>query len=441
MAIRDKILINMSSRHLDMVNRKNVILASLGTIAITLTGGLLATVFSPVFSPLSEQIKNSITGNPVTNITNAMTFDSFNKNVSKKVNSGDTIASNSITFYFTSYLSPKDASVNVKPNYDPKFECSIDGNEYEPCVSPKSYSNLNSEAGHTFHVRSSGILGNVDTEPDEFHFTTITAATVKGVVKNNSTVIPNIDYLIDGQKSPSGQTLNSKGIFRLEGIGQGNHKLLVYLNSKDSAFETLFFVPGGRQEVLNLDFDVNDMSPSSVPPSFNVTNSDDNNTSFKPSIENIALNNKSMLSYGNSTAITTPNFTDYHSDSYLSNILEHNKSNLVLEDSLGEPKESTLAENASEINLGQSSIRINNPQNPFSTRIWINTTDAVLSTIDKVDYYLHPTFTPNVVTSSLLDNQFEISFTNWGFFNLNAKVFFKDGSIKDLLLPRGNWKT
>jgi hypothetical protein len=58
-----------------MVNGRNVVLTSIGAIVITLAGALMANVLSPVFSPLSESIKDSIASKPITNITKAYIFD------------------------------------------------------------------------------------------------------------------------------------------------------------------------------------------------------------------------------------------------------------------------------------------------------------------------------------------------------------------------------
>jgi hypothetical protein len=92
------------------------------------------------------------------------------------------------------------------------------------------------------------------------------------------------------------------------------------------------------------------------------------------------------------------------------------------------------------VTLSQISYHKNDPQNPYSSRIWINASKEVLSEIGMVTYYLHPTFNPNVINATTKENNFGISFTNWGFFDLKAKVFFKDGFIVEIQLPKDQWK-
>ena len=90
--------------------------------------------------------------------------------------------------------------------------------------------------------------------------------------------------------------------------------------------------------------------------------------------------------------------------------------------------------------LAQESKRNPEGPNPFFTTISIDAAENILSEIQNVTYYLHPTFNPNNITAYTKENEFGISFTNWGEFNLNAKVFFKDGTIKDLKLPIDKWR-
>jgi hypothetical protein len=436
-------------------------------ITIAVIGAIAIAIFSPVFSPLSESIKDFTTSNPITNITAAKTFDTFNQKVITNVAIDDTISSNSITFYFDSYLDPNHPMASVlKLFHSPSFECSFDGNEFEPCVSPKIYNNLNTESGHSFYVRSTGILGNIDTKPANFSFNVITSATVEGTVKNGSKPMKYVNYLVDHMPNPSGSTLDNMGGFRLEGISQGNHVFSVYTQSNENILSKSFYVPPGRQEVLTIDFNLLNMTPSSLPQErdTNILSKSstpvtilDSSSSNKNLVEelseylstpqgskNIALEVISNESEPVSNATTgQKNTLDT-----LMNLFE-NESEPVSNATTGQKNTldtlMNLFENESEestpiISIGQSSLKISNPQNPFSTRIWIQTDDFTLSNIEKVEYYLHPTFTPSTVTSTSNLTNFEISFTNWGIFNLNAKVFFKDGTTRELSLPRENWK-
>lgn len=64
--------------------------------------------------------------------------------------------------------------------------------------------------------------------------------------------------------------------------------------------------------------------------------------------------------------------------------------------------------------------------------VYIDTDQKTLSSIDHVQYTLHPTF-PNPVRE-VYDprNGFALSSNGWGTFVIEIKVFFKDGSTKDL---------
>jgi transcription initiation factor IIF auxiliary subunit len=62
--------------------------------------------------------------------------------------------------------------------------------------------------------------------------------------------------------------------------------------------------------------------------------------------------------------------------------------------------------------------------------IWIDADDITLASIERVTYYLHPSFTPSVL--SIYEKNFSLNLVAWGEFQLNAKVYFKDGRIADL---------
>ena len=92
------------------------------------------------------------------------------------------------------------------------------------------------------------------------------------------------------------------------------------------------------------------------------------------------------------------------------------------------------------IPLAQESVSSANKQNPFSTRVWVNATEETLSDIKRVTYHLHPTFSPDTLTSYTKENKFLVSFNNWGKFDLSATVEFRNGSSQKTLLPADNWK-
>ena len=75
--------------------------------------------------------------------------------------------------------------------------------------------------------------------------------------------------------------------------------------------------------------------------------------------------------------------------------------------------------------LAQESKRNPEGPNPFFTTISIDAVENILSKIQNVTYYLHPTFNPNNITAYTKENEFGISFTNWGKFNLTQKYFLK----------------
>ena len=85
------------------------------------------------------------------------------------------------------------------------------------------------------------------------------------------------------------------------------------------------------------------------------------------------------------------------------------------------------------IQLAQQSKKLPDRSNLYETTLSINASNNnALAEIDKVSYYLHPTFEPNVINSSSSTDKFGITITNWGVFNLKAKAFFKDGRVQDL---------
>lgn len=76
--------------------------------------------------------------------------------------------------------------------------------------------------------------------------------------------------------------------------------------------------------------------------------------------------------------------------------------------------------------------RLGFESNTRTFTIWVGGNEQVLSHIERVTYYLHPTFNPSVITRYSFEDKFTLSLTAWGEFELKAKVYFKEGQVKDL---------
>lgn len=77
--------------------------------------------------------------------------------------------------------------------------------------------------------------------------------------------------------------------------------------------------------------------------------------------------------------------------------------------------------------------------NGYFAKVWVEAPNETLSNVNNVTYYLHPTFNPSVISGDSPANKFGISFTGWGVFDLRAKVYFKDGEVRDLELSKDKW--
>ena len=139
-----------------------------------------------------------------------------------------------ITFYFKSqktnntyfdYILSK-----VISKQEDQYQCSIDGQLFEDCISPKSYGNLNTEQTHTFQVRAKGNLGNSENIPKLFEFTSVTSSNIIGVLKNLPNTIKIMKVHLSNNKGSFDETDN-KGGFVLQDVRQGVHTLI--FNSSD----------------------------------------------------------------------------------------------------------------------------------------------------------------------------------------------------------------
>ncbi len=94
---------------------------------------------------------------------------------------------------------------------------------------------------------------------------------------------------------------------------------------------------------------------------------------------------------------------------------------------------------AYQVALGHSAVMIPLPErrsgfesNTRQVTVWVDAASDILSNIERVTYYLHPTFNPSVVTRYQASDKFALSFTAWGQFEIKAKVYFRNGQVKDL---------
>ena len=70
--------------------------------------------------------------------------------------------------------------------------------------------------------------------------------------------------------------------------------------------------------------------------------------------------------------------------------------------------------------------------NPYLVTVQLVSTPELAPYIDRVTYYLHPTFRPSVVTRYYPEDNFALQFNAWGSFTLNAKVYLTNGEVVDL---------
>ena len=360
--------------------KKGTIAAIVGII-VTIVVGLIGTIAGEALSPLGESLKDFLSPPPDTNITSAKVFNPDNTNNNTMiVRSGAVTSSPSVTFQFEALKNNDKKEVDSAS----RFECSLDGAPFEACLSPKAYGDLAPELSHIFQVRAKGLLGNTDKTPDNFTITTITSSLVEGVFKNKEDVVPNTLVSIDNKFN---KTTDARGGFFFDNVGRGSHVLQVYFNSLKLPYYIIFPIPQGTHcKDLGI-LSVNNISKIKATTEVANTSQVQNKSEINPHYE------------------PTPQVI-------------HVKINYT-------------------VGLLQEGKQLDT--STFFTKVSLRATNETLANIQNVTYFLHPTFTPSVITSKSLNDKFAISFTGWGVFNLKAKVYFKDGQVKDLTLPTDKW--
>lgn len=347
-----------------MVKKSTIIaiLAAVGTLAITLAG----TIMNELFASITDRFKDFISAPPETLGISAKDGEN------QIVGNNTSIASRSITFTFNA------------DNTDAHFECSLDGEPFELCLSPKHYGNLPTDSEHTFQVRAKGILGNPEHTPLKFNVRAFTSAIVSGVVKNaGGDPLPNIKIFISHIGNTTTDVRNTTtddiGGFYFEKTEKGAHFLSIAANNGTKYIN--FPIPEGAAE-KSLDISLNKL------PSLDSAGSPN------------TIINESEINKQYSKSESTPPIT------YNVTLMQDGK---------------------------------NTGPNSYFAKVWVEAPNETLSKIDNVTYYLHPTFNPSVILGDSSSNKFGISFTGWGVFNLKAKVYFKDDEVRDLELPKDKW--
>jgi hypothetical protein len=379
-----------------VITRNNVVILGTITLFFTITG----TILSDAFSPISESIRDVISPPPNVSFIKGTIFRDGNENTTTIVESYDIIPVNAITFYFESQKTNNTLFdfilSKVISKQEDQYQCSLDGQVFEDCISPKSYGNLNTEQTHTFQVRAKGTLGNTQNIPEKFKFTSVTSSNIIGSLKHFPITDEKTMKVYLSNYTGTFDETDNKGGFVLQDIRQGVHTL-IFNNSKtpECTIYTTFIPPGDR---------------------------------FK----DVGILNYSELAFEASLCekregVKSPNQS-------IGNKSEFNPSE---DNPLYEAAQNDITKN---ISIRTNSKNISASQDYFKTYICVNGSKEDIKQVDNVTYYLHPTFTPSILQSNKTDTNFTVSINNWGIFDLKAKVFFKDGSIMDTDLSREEWK-
>ena len=379
-----------------MITRDNAVILGTITLFFTITGAIL----SDAFSPISESIRDVISPPPNVSFINGTIFRNDNENTTTIVEPNDIIPVNAITFYFESQKTNNTffdfILSKVISKQEDQYQCSLDGQLFEDCISPKSYGNLNTEQTHTFQVRAKGTLGNTQNIPEKFQFTSVTSSNILGVLKNFPITEEKTMKVYLSNYTGTVDETDNKGGFVLQDIRQGVHTL-IFNNSKtpECTIYTTFIPPGDR---------------------------------FK----DVGILNYSELAFEASLCekregVKSPNQS-------IGNKSEFNPSedNPLYKETQNNPTKN--------ISIRTNSTKISASEDYFKTLICLDGSKNEIRQVDNVSYYLHPTFTLNIIPSSNADTNFTVSINNWGIFDLKAKVFFEDDSIMDINLPIEEWK-
>jgi len=95
---------------------------------------------------------------------------------------------------------------------------------------------------------------------------------------------------------------------------------------------------------------------------------------------------------------------------------------------------SSLSYNDVKLTHIANKINPSDPSSRYEVRVWVEAPTQVLSNIEKVLYNPQPAkyFPDGNITTNSITNNFATTWNVWGTFPLTAKVYFKDGNVRDL---------
>jgi hypothetical protein len=263
------------------------------------------------------------------------------------------------------------------------FVCRMDQEDPISCSNGEPFSNLGVKP-HRLSVKAIdetiGEDGLSDTIPDIFDFNTITSASIDGKVKDeDEKPQPNVNVRLNKIKN---ETTGADGGFIINDIPDGDHSYKVDNQKGD-------LLTCGTKKV----------------------------------------NVGDTLIYWTIDLGAKPNQTSIPESS-----------------SFCKFEQSILPANY-ELTLNQIGVRLpkalqSSDRIYYDITLWVDGPDTILERIANVTYFLNQTtFNPSVIPRNNPDTKFALSLTAWGFFDINAKVYFKDSrEIQDLSLAGEDWK-
>ena len=256
------------------------------------------------------------------------------------------------------------------------YECNDSGEAFSPCTSPKTYKSLE-PGSHIFNVRAINQAGDRDSNYPKYMVHIVGSASIMGSVKKFNSPINDIKVSVDDKFTGK---VGSEGNFVVRNVPEGDRWICV---------KTL------NNELL-----------ATLPVSIQASDNDK-----RIDIGVMSVSNAQPIPSSNSASSTcTISITSQMQSAY------------------------PIYLNHTATVLKRPNVNLNGvwTNGTWSVKVWVEGESQILSQIDRVTYFLHPTFHPPVVTRYSLSDKFGIYLTAWGQFEIKAKAYFKDGGVKDL---------